>query len=61
MSTSKEDTAWVVSECSIVGFLTVEDAKEHIEQCGGVLFTDREEAENKYYDLRRPENFFWEP
>ena len=61
MLTAKEDTAWVVSEVSITGFCTEEEAQSYVERDGGVVFTDKDEAEDEYYNLRRPENFFWEP
>ena len=61
MLTAKNDTVWVVSEVSITGFCKDEETQSYAERNGGVVFTDREEAENEYYNLRMPENFFWEP
>lgn len=58
---SQQDTAWVVTELSITGFITKKEAESYIKRNGGVLFTDREEAEDEYYSLRDPRNFFWEP
>lgn len=58
---SQQDTAWVVTELSITGFITKEEAESYVKRNGGVLFTDREEAEDEYHSLRDPRNFFWEP
>ena len=58
---SQQDTAWVVTELSITGFITKKEAESYIKRNGGVLFTDREEAEDEYNSLRDPRNFFWEP
>lgn len=58
---SQQDTAWVVTELSITGFETKKEAESYIKRNGGVLFTDREEAEDEYNSLRDPRNFFWEP